>query len=288
MASSASQVIAAVLAKPEAAALISGTLASGNDGTGSVTAMSAKAISTPSETYATPMSFLDTSINAEFDTSTPAAIAAKKKNTLTGNAVFACTAQNLGIVTGTTIFTPCSAPEFAPATVSLLTDTTPTFTGVCRMNTLVTIYADDIGMVPSAVCQEDANPNDIFGTYSITTTLAPGEYIITAKQSNRKGPTFGTSPASAELEYMVSCAAEQVWNGTSCTSNCTTTEAPSELKANVDKPYISCTDSTKGAQFKYRISDPNNPAFTPIVSGTYSTGVRGVLYEGVLTESGTD
>jgi len=220
---SASQIIAAVAANPTAATLISGSLASGNDGTGAVTAMSAKTISTPTTTYATPMSFLDTSTNAA-------------GNILTGDAVFACTAQNLGIVTGTTTFTACPALASGPATTSLSTDTTPTFTGLCTPNTLVTLYTGDTALTPSALCS-------VGGTYSITTTLAPREtpYSITAKQSNRKGPTFGTSLASAALSHTVGCEAGLTWNGTICASTCTTTEAPSELKANVDKPYISCT-----------------------------------------------
>lgn len=233
--------------------------------------MTQKTVSTPAETYSTPMSFIDTATNAA-------------GNTLTGDANFACTAQNLGIVTGTTTFLPlCLAPENAPATVSSKTDTTPTFTGVCTMNTLVTVYADNVIMNPSVLCQEDSNLNDSLGTYSITTTLVPREtsYNITVKQSNRKGATFGTSPASPGLAHTVGCADGLAWNGTSCASTCTTTEAPSELKANVDKPYISCTDNTKGSHFKYRISDPNNPEFTPIVSDIYTVGTR-VLHDGVF------
>jgi hypothetical protein len=105
------------------------------------------------------------------------------------------------------------------------------------------------------------------------------------KQSNRKGSTFGTSNASTPaLSHTVGCANGQTWNGISCTSTCTTTEAPTELQANVDKPYINCTDGAQGAQFKYRISDPNNPAFTHILSSAYATGTR-VLHDGVLSMS---
>lgn len=82
--------------------------------------------------------------------------------------------------------------------------------------------------------------------YSITPTLSPGNYSIATKQSNRKGPTFGTSlDFSPTLSWSISCPAGLEWNGTACTSICTTTEAPNELKAGVDKPYISCTDSNK-------------------------------------------
>lgn len=234
---------------------------------GAVTDMSAKVISTPVTTYATPMSFLNTSINAA-------------GNTLTGNANFACTAQNLGIVTGTTTFTQCDATT-SPVTVSSSTDTTPTFTNgsapedLCAPNTLVTLYNGTTALTPSGLCSAE-------GTYSITPTLSPGNYSITVKQSNRKGPIFGTSNASSPaLSHTVGCADGLAWNGTSCTSTCTTTEAPSALKASVDKPYISCTDNTKGSHFKYRISDPNNPEFTPIVSDIYTVGTR-VLHDGVF------
>jgi hypothetical protein len=139
-------------------------------------------------TYPIPMSFLDTSVNAS-------------GNTLTGNANFACTAQNLGIVTGVTTFTQCTTPSGAPATASAETDTTPTFTGSCLNNTLVTLYNGVNALTPSVLCTG--------GAYSITTNLAPSEtpYSITTKQSNRKGPTFGTSPASAALAHTVGCAA---------------------------------------------------------------------------------
>jgi hypothetical protein len=176
------------------------------------------------------MSFLSTSINAS-------------ANRLTGDADFACTAQNLGIVTGITTFTQCAAPVSAPATTSSTTDTTPTFTGSCAPNTLVTLYNGATTLTPNTLCT-------IGGTYSITPTLSPASYTITAKQSNRKGATFGTSVASQSLSHTIGCSAGLAWNGTTCMSTCTTTEAPSELKANVDKPYISCT----GAQFRYRIS----------------------------------
>lgn len=92
--------------------------------------MSSHTVSNPATTYATPMSFLDTSVNAT-------------GNILTGNANFACTAQNLGIVTGTTTFTQCDATT-APETSSVSTDITPTFTGLCAPNTLVTLYSPRI------------------------------------------------------------------------------------------------------------------------------------------------
>ena len=59
----ASQVLAAVAATPAAAVLISGTLASGNNGTGAVTAMSQIHFALAKETYTPPMSFINTSIN---------------------------------------------------------------------------------------------------------------------------------------------------------------------------------------------------------------------------------
>ena len=208
------------------------------------------------------MSFLDTSINAS-------------TNRLTGDAEFACTAQNLGIVTGATTFTQCAAPVSAPITTSSATDTTPTFTGVCLPNTLVTLYNGATALTPSIVCS-------VGGTYSITPTLSPANYTITAKQSNRKGSTFGTSVASQSLSHTIGCSAGLAWNGTTCMSTCTTTEAPSELKANVDKPYISCTNGAQGTHFKYRISNPNDTAFTPFESTSiYSVGTR-VLHDGVL------
>lgn len=105
-------------ANPSASALISGVIASDNDGSGAVTAMSSKTISTPAMDYTTPMSFLDSSLNA-------------LDNTLTGDATFACAAQNLGIVTGKTTFTPCYSLEDAPSSLSSPYDTTPTFTGYC-------------------------------------------------------------------------------------------------------------------------------------------------------------
>ena len=114
----AQNILTAVSEDSEASLLVSGTLAPDNDGTGVITAMSAKTISTPATTYATPMSFLNSSLNA-------------LGNTLTGDAVFACTAQNLGIVTGTTTFTPCYPLEDPPSSVSAPSDTTPTFTGYC-------------------------------------------------------------------------------------------------------------------------------------------------------------
>lgn len=64
--SSASQVLAAVAANPTAAALLTGTLAAGNDGTGAVTAMAKTIITLPAETSSTPMSLLDTSMNASY------------------------------------------------------------------------------------------------------------------------------------------------------------------------------------------------------------------------------
>lgn len=141
----------------------------------------------------------------------------------------------------------------------------------------MTLYSSNTPLTPSTVCVDEE--------YSITPTLSPGNYAITAKQSNRKGPTFGTSPdPSPVLNWEIACPVGLEWNGTACTSTCTTTEAPNELKANVDKPYISCTDNNKGTQFKYRISDPNNPVFTPYTSEAYPVGSR-VLYDTVLSSS---
>lgn len=223
--------------------------------------MSETSISQSSVAYSTPMSFLDTSTNAS-------------ANRLTGDANFACTAQNLGIVTGLTTFTQCVAPLSAPVTTSSVIDTTPTFTGVCLPNTLVTLYNGATALTPNTLCT-------IGGTYSITPTLSPASYTITAKQSNRKGATFGTSVASASLSHTIGCTSGLAWNGTTCMSTCTTTEAPSELKANMDKPYINCTNGAQGTHFKYKISNPNDIAFTPILSDIYSVGTR-VLHDGVL------
>lgn len=93
------------------------------------------------------MSFLDTSIN-------------NTGNTLTGDAIFACTAQNLGIVTGKTTFTPCTATT-APMTVSASTNTSPTFTNkpgpenTCLPNTLITLYNGTTPLIPSALCSAE-------------------------------------------------------------------------------------------------------------------------------------
>ncbi len=235
--SSASQIIAAVAANPAAAALVSGTLALGNDGTGTITAMAKTNIVLLATTYAAPMAFFDTSTN-------------NTGNVLTGDASFACTAQNLGFVTGTSTFTQCAAPSI-PVTTSESTDTTPDITGTCLPKTLVTLYNGATALTPSTLCTDA-------GTYTITPTLAPGAYTLTARQSNRKGPEFGMSVDSPPLPLTIGCSAGLVWNGIACSSPCTQTEAPNELQANVDRPYIDCAgrEPSTGRYFKYRISNP--------------------------------
>lgn len=53
------------------------------------------------------------------------------------------------------------------------------FTGACLSNTLVTLYNNDTTpMLPSVVCSD--------GTYTIVPKMEPGDYSITACQSNRK------------------------------------------------------------------------------------------------------
>lgn len=127
--SNANQVLAAVAADPTAASLLTGTLTSGSSGTGAVTAMSQSYFTLAKETYATPMSFIDTSTN-------------DAGNILIGDVNFGCTTQNLGIVTGTSAFSQCSAPG-APTTTDPATDFTPTLTGTCTPKTLVTLYAEN-------------------------------------------------------------------------------------------------------------------------------------------------
>lgn len=99
-----------------------------------------------------PMRFVGTSVNMS-------------SNTLTGNAEFACTAQNLGIVTGTTTYVQCIAPGSPSVanTVTTTTNTTPTFTGSCQNNTLITLYTGTTALSASALCNN--------GTYSATASF---------------------------------------------------------------------------------------------------------------------
>jgi len=68
------------------------------------------------------------------------------------------------------------------------------------------------------------------------------------------------------------CLPPQTWNtATNTCQECTNTQAPSELKAGVDQPYISCTGNGDTAQthFKYRLTKTSGtPAATPYTSTT--------------------
>lgn len=73
-----------------------------------------------------------------------------------------------------------------------------------------------------------------------------------------------------------------------CSSTCTDTEAPNELKANIDKPYIDCNGAT-GTHFKYRISNPEDNTFTPVESSIFLvSGTERILHQSTLPTSATD
>ena len=64
------------------------------------------------------------------------------------------------------------------------------------------------------------------------------------------------------------CLPPERWD-TSLSSciECTNTQAPSELKAGLDQPYISCTGSGSTTHFKYRLTKTSGtPAATPYTS----------------------
>jgi len=131
--------------------------------------------------YPVPMTFnrgtfaaLDTSISGTTLPSLPGT-----PNILTGDAVFDCTSQNLGIVTGTTRFSQCTAPSAPTVSYQYQAITNPTLSGTCTTGALVTLYSGSMALTPSVACDS--------GTYSITPTLVPGTYSLTARQSNRKG-----------------------------------------------------------------------------------------------------
>ncbi len=70
------------------------------------------------------------------------------------------------------------------------------------------------------------------------------------------------------------CLPPQTWNtATGTCQECTNTQAPSELKAGVDQPYISCTGNgdTTQTHFKYRITPlTGSLPITPTVTSTNS------------------
>lgn len=88
------------------------------------------------------------------------------------------------------------------------------------------------------------------------------------------------SPSSdtlATTQIGACCPAGAQWNSANnkCETNCTTTQAPSELKAGVDQPYISCTAGPTGTtHFKYRLTDTSAPTATPFISAIYSNGTQ--------------
>ena len=68
------------------------------------------------------------------------------------------------------------------------------------------------------------------------------------------------------------CLPPQTWNtATNTCQECTNTQAPSELKAGVDQPYISCrgdvNDMAK-THFKYKLTKISGTPETPYVSTT--------------------
>ncbi len=68
------------------------------------------------------------------------------------------------------------------------------------------------------------------------------------------------------------CLTPQTWNtATGTCQECTNTQAPSELKAGVDQPYISCKgdigDATK-THFKYKLTKTSGPPEAAYISTT--------------------
>jgi len=88
------------------------------------------------------------------------------------------------------------------------------------------------------------------------------------------------SPNSAALsttQIGACCPAGAQWSSANnkCETNCTTTQAPSELKAGIDQPYISCTAGPTGTtHFKYRLTDTSAPTATPFISAIYTNGTQ--------------
>lgn len=72
------------------------------------------------------------------------------------------------------------------------------------------------------------------------------------------------------------CHASNQWNSASKSCvQCTSTQAPSELKAGVDQPYITCTgngDATK-THFKYRLTQKGG-IMPPFISDAHTLGTQ--------------
>lgn len=72
------------------------------------------------------------------------------------------------------------------------------------------------------------------------------------------------------------CVPPKKWNSTTNTCvECSNTQAPSELKAGVDQPYITCTgngDTTK-THFRYRITK-EGATETPFISEPFTIGTQ--------------
>ena len=67
------------------------------------------------------------------------------------------------------------------------------------------------------------------------------------------------------------CLPPQTWNtATGTCMECTNTQAPSELKAGVDQPYISCTGNgdTTQTHFRYRITKTSGTPTADVYTST--------------------
>lgn len=84
-----------------------------------------------------------------------------------------------------------------------------------------------------------------------------------------------SSSALTMTQVGACCPAGAQWSiaNNRCETNCNTTQAPSELKAGVDQPYISCTAGPSGTtHFRYRLTDMSAPTAAPFISNIYSNG----------------
>jgi len=75
--------------------------------------------------------------------------------------------------------------------------------------------------------------------------------------------------------------------GAACTyvqNTCTNTVAPSNIKTNIAKPIIGCTDATHGTYFHYTISQSGVPIYTSDAA-LVSTGV--VVHPNTFASTGT-
>ena len=131
---------------------------------------------------------------------------------MTGDAIFACFADNDGDVSGLTTYTACSAPA-TPAILSaddkgasssdaITNDTTPAITGSCSTS-LIHVYFDSVFL--STVGNDGVTCTSSGGTYTIPTLtpLADGIYTIDAMQSNGRGLGFGDSPFSSDRTLII-------------------------------------------------------------------------------------